>query len=89
MTVITSSVGESRDVELDIDRIIAYELDHPDWSITDMLSNTSQMRFSDLDLLARFVGFEGVKDLISQGFSYKDLSEVFVGSKYLGFTEQD
>lgn len=89
MTVITSSVGESRDVDLDIDRIIEYESTHPDWSILDMLGDMGRMRFSDLDSLARFVGFEGIKDMTSQGFSIKDLSEVFKGSKLLGFTEQD
>ena len=87
MTVITSSVGESRDVDLDIDRIIECEAEHADWSILDMLSDMGRMRFSDLDALARFVGFDGLKDFTSQGFSIKDLSEVFQGSKLLGFTE--
>lgn len=88
MTVITSSVGETRDIDLDLDRIIAYELEHPDWSILDMLQGMDKMRFSDYDAMARFVGFDWFKDFASQGFTVKDLGTIFEGSRYLGFTEQ-
>lgn len=89
MTVITSSVGESRDVELDINKVIAYEQNHPDWSILAMAGGMDNMRFSEYDLMCKFMGFEGFEDLVSQGFSPADVGEVLKRSKFLGFTEQD
>lgn len=89
MTVITSSVGESRDVDLDVDRIIEYESSHPDWSILTLLEGMGKTRFTDLDLLTRFIGFEGLKDFTGQGFRIADIADVYQGSRFLGFTEQD
>lgn len=87
--ILVNSIGEEVDVDLDIDRIIAYETEHPDWSIQEALENADKMRFSDMDVLARMVGYDNIKVFFGQGFSISDLYEVYQNSKYLGFSEQD
>lgn len=88
MTQITSSIGEVRDVDIDVDFAMSYEEAHPDWSIVTFMDGMSKMRISDIDLLSRIFGFDGVKDLLSQGFDVNDLYEAVKGYKLLGFTEQ-
>lgn len=88
MTEITSSVGEVRDIDIDIDFIMSYEEAHPDWSIVSFMDGMSRMRVTDIDLLAKIFGFDGVKDFLAQGFGVDDLYEAVKGSKLLGFTEQ-
>lgn len=87
--IITSSIGEERDVDLDVDRIIAYEKEHPEWSLMAMMSNMDKGRMTDFDTLAYMCGFDGLKDLISCGFTINDLSEVVQHSRILGFTGQE
>lgn len=87
MTMFTSSRGATRDVDIDIDAVCAYEEDHPDWSLVDLLNNMERMRFTDLNLLVSFLGFEDYKTFIEEGFSLEDLNAMLESSKYLGFTD--
>lgn len=85
----TSSIGEEREIDLDVDRVIEYERAHPEWSLMGMMSSMDNARFSDFDILAYLMGFDGLKDLLKSGFSIGVLSEAVQHSEVLGFTEQE
>lgn len=89
MTVLTSSTGETRDVEVDLDAVMAYEAAHPEWSLSALLEGLDVLRFTQLDLLARFFGFGSYKEFIDEGYTMKDLADAVTGSKYLGFTSAE
>lgn len=87
MTEFTSSTGVVRDVELDLDAICAYEESHPGWSLMDLMDSMKRLRFTDLDLMARFLGFAGYKAFVSDGFTMSMMADMVTGSKFLGFTD--
>lgn len=87
MTSFTSSLGVTRDVELDLDAIIDYEASHPDWTLKDVMDGITKLRFSDMNLMARFLGFASVKECMDLGFTLQDMSEMMLSSRYLGFTD--
>lgn len=88
MTEFTSRKGIVRDVDLDLDAICAYEQDHPDWSLITMTQKMDEcMRFSDLDLIVRFLGFTSLKEFIDEGFSVGDMAEMVGKSSYMGFMD--
>ncbi len=87
MTVVTSSLGVERDVELDFDRICAYEKEHPDWSILDLIAKIDRLRFTDLDLLVGFLGFPDYRTFVDEGFDIDDIGDLLSKSRYLGFTD--
>lgn len=93
MTLITSSEGTTMDIDLDLNYVMTYEEEHPEWSIFDVLKNMKSLRFVDLDIIAKCCGFQGYKDFTDQGFGMEDLTKAVLESKYLGFsdgtTEQD
>lgn len=81
--------GTTTDAEIDIGRVLAYEAEHPDWSLMDLLKGMDRLRFTDMDLLARFVGFEGLQEFVNLGYSIKDLANVYEQSSLLGFMASD
>lgn len=90
MTVFTSRTGVTRDLELDIDRICEYEEDHQEWSLFKVFDKIAECpRFTDLNLVATFVGYPDFKTFVEDGFSMEDLANVVQRSKLLGFTDTD
>ncbi len=86
MTMMTSAKGITKDIDLDVDAICAYEAEHPDWSIFQLLEKMKSARFTDMDLLARFLGYDGFKAWAEDGYNFEDMAAAVQGSKYLGFT---
>jgi len=85
----TSKNGTTKSFELDFDKICAYEQTHKDWSIMKEIEQLENMRFSSLDLLAKFIGAEGWKQFAADGFTADDLADVIKASlEELGFTSQ-
>lgn len=89
MTILTSSTGVSRDVDLDIDRICEYEESHPGWTIADLSDQLDRLSFTAYNLMAQFLGFKDYKDWIDEGFTMEQMGEAIQGSKYLGFTASE
>lgn len=87
MTVFTSSTGVERDIDLDLDAICAYEDAHPGWALMDLVQQMERVRFTDLNLMSRFLGFADYKDFVDNGFSFAQMAEMVQGSRYLGFTD--
>ena len=87
MTLLTSSYGTERNIDLDLDFIMSYEAEHPDWSLIDLFKGIDRSRFTDMDLMAKCFGFGGLKDLTDEGYSITDLSKALKGSQYLGFSD--
>lgn len=87
MTLFTSSTGVVRDLDLDVDRICAYEEEHPDWSLFKVFGKIADCpRFTDLNLISTFVGYPDYKSFVADGFGFEDLAKVVQGSSLLGFT---
>lgn len=87
MTKMTSKKGITKDIDLDIDAICAYEEEHPEWSLFDFLSTKMKKpRFTDLNLLVRFLGYADFKEWVADGFDFQDVAGAIQGSEYLGFT---
>lgn len=86
MTLVTLADGTEKDIDLDIDAICAYEVEHPEWSILDLFQRMDRMRFSDLNLLSSFIGFRDYDDALEQGVDMERMADIVQGSKYLGFT---
>lgn len=86
MTLMTSRTGTVKDLDLDIDAICAYEADHPDWSLAQLMEGMPRMRFTDLNLMATFIGYADYRAFVDDGFSMEDLAGTIEGSRYLGFT---
>lgn len=86
MTIFTLVDGTERDVDLDIDVICAYEAEHPDWSILDLFQRMDRMRFTDLNLMSRFLGFADYSDALDKGFGADRMADAIQGSRYMGFT---
>ncbi len=87
MTLMTSSKGITKDIDLDIDAICAYEETHPDWSILKLLEKMKDARFSDMNLLARFLGYADFRAWAEDGYTFEDMAGAVQGSKFLGFTD--
>lgn len=87
MTVYTTAAGVEKDMDLDLDRIIAYEAEHPDWSILDLVNSMKRFRFSDLNLMASFLGYDSFEAFSADGFTVSDMADMVTGSRYLGFTD--
>ena len=87
MTLMTSSKGITKDIDLDIDAICAYEQTHPDRSILKLLEKMKDARFSDMNLLARFLGYASFREWAEDGYTFEDMAGAVQGSKYLGFTD--
>lgn len=87
MTVFVSSKGIERDLDLDVDKICAYEEDHPDWSLFKVFGKIADCpRFTDLNLIAGFIGYPSYKEFVADGFTFEDLAKVVQESSLLGFT---
>lgn len=86
MTLVTLADGTERDIDLDIDAICAYEEEHPDWSILDLFSHMERMRFTDLNLMSRLLGFRDYKDALEQGVDITTMGDIVQNSKLMGFT---
>lgn len=87
MTLFTSFTGVVRDLDLDVDRICAYEEEHPEWSLFKVFDKIAECpRFTDLNLVATFVGYPDYKTFIEDGFNMEDLANVVQKSRLLGFT---
>lgn len=86
MTVVALADGTERDIDLDIDAICAYEEEHPDWSILDLFSRMEKMRFTDLNLMSKFLGFRDYKDAIEQGVDITTMGDIVQSSRLMGFT---
>lgn len=89
MTLMTSSKGITRDIDLDIDAIVAYEEEHPEWSLFQLLEKMKTARFSDMNLLARFLGYQDFKAWADEGYTFEDMAGAVQGSRFLGFTASD
>lgn len=87
MTMMTSSKGITKDIDLDIDAICAYEDEHPDWSLFQLLERMKSARFSDMNLLARFLGYADFRAWAEDGYTFEDMAGAVQGSKFLGFTD--
>lgn len=87
MTLFVSSTGIEKDLDLDVDKICAYEEQHPDWSLFKVFDKIADCpRFTDLNLVATFVGYPDYKSFVEDGFDMEDLAGVVQKSKLLGFT---
>lgn len=86
MTLVTLADGTERDIDLDIDAICAYEEEHPDWSILDLFQRMEKMRFTDLNLMSRLLGFRDYKDALEQGVDITTMGDIVQNSKLMGFT---
>ncbi len=86
MTLFVSSKGIERDLDIDVDKVCAYEDQHPEWNLVDLILRLhSKPRFTDMALLAYFLGFDSLKDYIEEGFCLKDLLEAAEKASVLGF----
>lgn len=86
MTMMATSAGAVKDLDLDLDFICGYETDHPDWSLFDMFEKMKRPRFTDLDLMSRCIGYPSFREFVADGFTIEDMASVIQGSRYLGFT---
>ena len=86
MTLVTLADGTERDIDLDIDAICAYEVEHPDWSILDLFQRMEKMRFTDLNLMSMLLGFRDYKDALEQGVDITTMGDIVQNSKLMGFT---
>lgn len=87
MTEHTSSFGVTKDLDLDLDFVMDYEAQHPGWSLFNLMESQAEaLRYTDLDLVAKCLGFEGIKDFYEQGFSGADLMSAVRNSKFVGFS---
>ncbi len=89
MTLMTSSKGITRDIDLDIDAIVAYEEEHPEWSLFQLLERMKSARFTDMNLLAKFLGYQDFKAWADEGYTFEDMAGAVQGSRFLGFTASD
>lgn len=90
MTVtLTNSKGESYMMTLNLDSVMEYEAQHPDWSILSELDRIQAMRFTTLDLLTGFLGYT-YREFADLGFGIEDLSEVYEHEmeELLGFSTE-
>lgn len=86
---LTAQDGTTVEAEIDIGRVLDYEKDHPEWSLMDLLKGMDRLRFTDMDLLARLAGFEGIQEFVNLGLSFKDLADIYQNSSLLGFMGSD
>lgn len=84
--------GERCILEMDCDAIVAYEIEHPDWSIVKAISEASNNRISDMDRLTSFLRKNGENlgedylGFLKQGFTIDDMQTAFRdGLTMLGF----
>lgn len=90
MTVFTSSTGIVKDLDIDIDRVCAYEEEHPEWSLFHYIQDVAKCpRFTDMNLIATFVGYPSFKAWVQDGFSFEQLAEVISKSSIMGFTDSE
>lgn len=88
MTLRVSSNGTTRDIDIDLDYTMAYEEEHPGWSLYKLLEAQDEcLRYTDLDIVARCLGFDGLKDMASQGYTVPDMIAAIRGSKFAGFSD--
>lgn len=87
MTIYTTSAGVEKDVDLNLDKVKAYEDEHPEWSLLDLIDSLKRFRVTDMDLMARFLGFDSFDAFIADGFTVSDMADMVSSSKYLGFTD--
>lgn len=78
MVQFTDSNGNVHEFALDLDTIIEYENEHPDWSITDEIAQVSgKFRFSSMDKLARYIGAPSWEGFVNMGLGFEDLVTIF------------
>lgn len=87
MTLMTSSKGITKDIDLDSTALCAYEAEHPGWSILDLMERMKRVRFTDLNLMATFLGYPDYDAWVDDGFDMESMASAVQGSKYLGFTD--
>lgn len=85
MTLITSSKGETRDIDLSPGLIVAYEREH-DYNFSKALRKGEDLSLSDLDIFVQFMGFQGLQDWVDQGYTIAQITDVLDGCRWMGFT---
>ena len=87
---LTNSKGEKYMMTLNLDAVMEYEAQHPDWSIMKELDGIQRMRFTTLDRLTGFLGYS-YRDFTDIGFGIEDLSKVYEHEmeELLGFSLSD
>jgi len=89
MTVFTSRTGVVRDLDLDLDVVCEYEAKDPNWSVFSLFKKISEglIRFTDLNILARCIGYADFAAFADEGFDIKTLSETVTSSRFVGFMD--
>lgn len=88
MTQLTSRFGETRDIDIDFDRLEQYQEEHPDWNLIDALGALQTFKIKDLDPLAWILGFENANDWFKvHGYSLRQMDEAYAKSSLLGFSD--
>lgn len=56
MSVKTTVNGKEATLEMDFDKVVEYELEHPDWSIVECIGHaTESRRITDMNLITSFL----------------------------------
>lgn len=76
MAQITDRRGNVHEFRLDIDRVVAYEMEHPEWNLIEGVQSMRDGRFSTLNLLVGFLGVPSWADFSARGLDLGDLMEV-------------
>ena len=89
MTVFTSRTGVVRDIDLDLDVVCEYEAKDPNWSIFPLFQkmSTGVIRFTDMNIVARCLGYPSFAALADEGFDIKTMSEAITSSRFVGFMD--
>lgn len=67
--------GLDHTFRIDVDEVVAYELENPSWSIMDEFASAEKGRLSSLDRLCGFMGHT-YKEFVQMGFDMSDLAEI-------------
>ena len=89
MTVFTSRTGVVRDLDLDLDVVCEYEAKDQNWSVFLLFKKISEglIRFTDLNILARCIGYPDFAAFADEGFDIQVLSEAVTSSRFVGFMD--
>ena len=89
MTVFTSRTGVVRDLDLDLDVVCEYEAKDANWSVFSLFKKISEglIRFTDLNILARCIGYQDFAAFADEGFDIQVLSEAVTSSRFVGFMD--
>ncbi len=89
MTVFTSRTGVVKDLDLDLDVVCDYEAKDPNWSIFRLFDGiqTGLIRFTDMNVMARCLGYESFAAFADEGFDFKTLADAIKSSRFVGFMD--